>query len=73
MAKGRRALGRMEMALLDQEFLVGNRLTLADVALVAYTRVAHEGGFDLAEFPAVQAWVARVERALDLPAAQVAA
>jgi glutathione S-transferase len=65
--KGRRALGRMEMALLDRDFLLGESLTLADVALVAYTRVAHEGGFDLSEFPAVHAWVARVERTLGLP------
>jgi len=69
MPKGRRALGRMELALLDSDFLIGDQLTLADVALVAYTRVAHEGGFDLGEFPAVQAWVARVERALELEAA----
>jgi glutathione S-transferase len=39
-------------------------LSLADVALVAYTRVAHEGGFDLGLYPAVKAWVGRVERAL---------
>jgi len=65
--KGRRALGRMELALIDRDFLLGKRLSLADVALVAYTRLAHEGGFDLGEFPAVQAWVGRVERALDLP------
>jgi glutathione S-transferase len=34
--------------------------------LVAYTRVAHEGGFDLSHYPAVKAWVGRVEAALDL-------
>lgn len=67
MAKGRRALGRMEMALIDRDFLLGSKLSLADVALVAYTRVAHEGGFDLSEFPAVHAWVARVETALGIP------
>jgi glutathione S-transferase len=71
--KGRRALGRMELALLGQDFLLGPSLSLADVALVAYTRVAHEGGFDLNEFPAVQAWVARVERALGLPNVREAA
>jgi glutathione S-transferase len=65
--KGRRALGRMELALLDRDFLLGAKLSLADVALVAYTRVAHEGGYDLNEFPAVKSWVARVERALGLP------
>ncbi len=67
MAKGRRALGRMELALLEHDFLLGARVSLADVALVAYTRVAHEGGFDLAEFPAVQTWVGRVESALGIP------
>jgi glutathione S-transferase len=71
--KGRRALGVMEMALLDNEFLVGADLTIADIALVAYTRVAHEGGFDLSEFPAVRAWVHRVERELGLEPAQEAA
>lgn len=66
-AKGRRALGVMEMRLLARDFFVAEQLTLADIALVAYTRVAHEGGFDLAEFPAVQSWVRRVESALGLP------
>jgi glutathione S-transferase len=45
---------------------VGEGLSCADIALVAYTRVAHEGGFDLSEWPAVQSWVVRVERALRL-------
>lgn len=73
MARGRRALGRMEMALIEQDFLLGARPSLADVSLVAYTRVAHEGGFDLNEFPSVQAWVARVERALDIAPVREAA
>ena len=60
--RGQRALGRMELALLSGDYLVGDALTLADIALVAYTRVAHEGGFDLSEFPTVRAWVHRVER-----------
>jgi glutathione S-transferase len=64
--KGRRALGVMELALLGRDFLVGDALTLADIALVAYTRVAHEGGFDLSEFPQVQHWIGRVEAALGL-------
>ncbi|GGH03351.1 glutathione S-transferase [Glycocaulis albus] len=64
---GRRALGVMEMRLLAREYFVAEQLTLADIALVAYTRVAHEGGFDLADFPAVQGWVRRVESALSLP------
>lgn len=71
--KGRRALGVMEMALLESEFLAGPDLTIADIALVAYTRLAHEGGFDLSEFPNVRAWVHRVERELGLEPAQEAA
>jgi glutathione S-transferase len=65
-ARGRAALARMEKALSGSAFLVGDRLTLADICLVAYTRSAHEGGFDLAEFPAVKAWVARVDVELGL-------
>ena len=64
LTRGRRALGQMELALQGASYLVGDELTVADIALVAYTRVAHEGGFDLSEFPAVRAWVARVERDL---------
>jgi glutathione S-transferase len=71
--KGRRALGVMELALLDNEFLAGPALTLADLALVANTRVAHEGGFNLSEFPAVRAWIHRVERELGLAPVQEAA
>ena len=68
MERGRAALARMELALTGSPFLVGDALSLADIALVAYTRLAHEGGFDLGEFPAVKAWVARVEAALGLGA-----
>jgi glutathione S-transferase len=68
MAKGRRALGRMEMALISSDFIAGGAaLTLADISLLAYTRLSHEGGFDLSEFPAVHAWVARCELELGLP------
>ena len=62
--RGNGALRRLEEGLAGREFLAGGTLSLADVALVAYTRVAHEGGFDLALYPAVKAWVARVEAAL---------
>ncbi|HTK35264.1 MAG TPA: glutathione S-transferase family protein [Caulobacteraceae bacterium] len=65
-ARGRAALARMEKALSGSAFLVGDRLTLADICLVAYTRLAHEGGFDLADYPAVSAWVKRVDKALGL-------
>jgi glutathione S-transferase len=64
--RGGGALQRMELGLADSPFLVGDSVTLADVALVAYTRVAHEGGFCLDLYPAVKAWVARVEAALKI-------
>jgi glutathione S-transferase len=66
MERGHRALARMEQQLIQTPFLVGEALSLADVALVAYTRVAHEGDFDLGRYPAVEAWVARVEAALGI-------
>ena len=62
--RGHAALARLELALADADFLVGQRCTLADVALVAYTRVAPEGGLDLTPYPRVQAWVSRVETAM---------
>lgn len=62
--RGEAALQRLEDGLAGSDFLVGNALTLADVSLVAYTRVAHEGGFDLSAYPAVKAWVGRVEAEL---------
>ena len=64
--RGHAALARMEQQLAVTPFLVGDALTLADVALVAYTRVAHEGDFDLSAYPAVQAWVAKVEAELGI-------
>jgi glutathione S-transferase len=64
--RGRAALQRLEDGLAASPFLVGEALTLADVALVAYTRVAHEGGFELAAYPRVEAWVKRVEAALKI-------
>lgn len=62
--RGTAALERLELQLKETPFLVEEHLSLADVALVAYTRVAHEGGFDMALYPAIQAWVTRVEAAL---------
>jgi glutathione S-transferase len=66
--RGKGALQRLEDGLAQSAFLVGEAVSLADVALVAYTRVAPEGGFDLAGYPKVQAWVARVEQALKIAA-----
>ena len=63
MERGHAALARMEAALTGADWLVGDGPTLADLALVAYTRVAHEGDFDLSAYPAVRAWIARVEDA----------
>jgi glutathione S-transferase len=57
---GYAALGVMEGHLARRRFFVGDRCSVADVALYAYTHVAHEGGFDLGAFPAVRAWLARV-------------
>jgi glutathione S-transferase len=59
-AAGYRAFNAMERRLADRAFLVGDSLTLADIGLYAYTHVAHEGGFDLAGYPAIRTWLARV-------------
>lgn len=66
--RGHAALARMEQHLADNEFLAGERLSLADVALLAYTRMAEQGGFALKDYPAVRAWIARAEASLGLPA-----
>lgn len=65
--KGYAALDRMETQLEGQSWIVADQPTLADVSLVAYTRVAHEGGFDLAAYPRVRDWIARVENLLNIP------
>ena len=57
---GYRALDAMERHLDGRTFLVGDRMTLADIALYAYTHVADEGEFDLEPYPAIRAWLARV-------------
>ena len=60
-AAGYRALGAMERHLEGgREWFAGDAYSLADIALYAYTHVAHEGNFDLDRFPAVRAWLARV-------------
>jgi len=60
-APGYAALGVMEEHLNTHEFFVGNRYTIADIGLFAYTHVAHEGRFDLGNFPAIRAWIGRVQ------------
>lgn len=64
--RGHAALARMEGQLAATRFLVGDVFTLADVALLAYTCVAHEGGFDLAGYSAVRRWIDDSESALGL-------
>ncbi|MEJ2602929.1 MAG: glutathione S-transferase family protein [Gammaproteobacteria bacterium] len=59
-APGYRALDVMERRLEIGEFIVGDHFTLADIALFAYTHVAEEGGFSLARYPAIRAWIDRV-------------
>jgi glutathione S-transferase len=51
----------LDAALSQHDFLVDGRPTIADVALYSYTAVAPEGGIDLAPFPAINAWLKRVE------------
>ncbi len=57
---GLAALGVMEAQLATRAFFVGERYSIADIALYAYTHVAGEGGFDLDDFPATRAWCERV-------------
>ncbi|MBD2308600.1 glutathione S-transferase family protein [Chroococcidiopsis sp. FACHB-1243] len=58
---GYAALSVMEQHLTNQKFFVGDRYSIADISLFAYTHVADEGGFDLSQFPAIQAWIERVK------------
>jgi glutathione S-transferase len=57
---GRAALDVMDRHLGDHEYFVGERFTIADIALYAYTHLAPEGGFDLEPYPAVRTWLERV-------------
>jgi glutathione S-transferase len=59
-AAGYRALDAMERHLDGRDWLVGDGITLADIALYGYTHVADEGSFDLGRYPAIRAWLARV-------------
>ena len=59
-AGGIRGLQALERGLTGRTFLVADTYGVADISLYAYTHVAHEGGFDLAPFPAIEAWLARV-------------
>lgn len=54
------AFDALEAHLAGHEFLAGDGYTIADIALYAYTHVAHEGGFDLSRYPRINAWLERV-------------
>ena len=58
--QGRQALAVMETHLKDRKYFVADRYTIADIALYGYTHVAEEGGFVLADYPAVDDWLGRV-------------
>ncbi|MDE1917559.1 MAG: glutathione S-transferase family protein [Sphingomonadales bacterium] len=59
-AAGEAALRLMDDHLARQDWFVGGDITLADIALYAYTHVCEPGGFALADYPHIQAWIARV-------------
>lgn len=58
--RGHRALAVMEQQLAKTPYLVGDIMTIADISLYGYTHVAHEGGFDLSGYPAINAWLDRI-------------
>ena len=58
---GYRALDVMEAHLINSAYFVGNQCTIADLSLYAYTHVADEGGFDLSAYPAINAWLGRIQ------------
>jgi glutathione S-transferase len=68
--RGYAALARMEHQLVATRFLVGETVSLADIALLPYTRFAHEGGFHLDGYAALRRWIADVETYLGLPPAR---
>ncbi len=64
--RGYAALARMEQQLAETRFLVGAALSLADIALLAYTRLAHEGGFRLDDYASLRRWIGESEKSLRL-------
>ncbi len=69
-ARGEAALDLMEQHLAGRTWLAGRGISIADIALIAYTRLAPEGGFDLSERPALQAWIERTETELEISQGQ---
>jgi glutathione S-transferase len=68
--RGYAALARMEHQLAATRFLVGDAVTLADFALLAYTRLAHQGGFHLDGYASLRRWIGETEKSLGLPPAR---
>jgi len=68
--RGESALDLMQQLLEGRDWFIGSAMTIADIALLAYTRLAHEGGFDLGSRPNVRAWIGRCEDVLGLGPAQ---
>jgi len=68
--RGYAALARMEHELAARRFLVGDTPSLADIALLAYTRLAHEGGFHLDGYASLRRWIGETEKSLGLPPAR---
>jgi glutathione S-transferase len=66
--RGYAALDHMERRLGEARFLLGDDFSLADVALLAYTRVAHQGGFDLTRHASLRRWIGEAEKRLGLAA-----
>ncbi|MGC2086687.1 MAG: glutathione S-transferase family protein [Bradyrhizobium sp.] len=64
--RGYAALDIMERRLSEARHLAGDALSLADIALLAYTRLAHEGGFDLTRYDGIRRWIAQSEAELRL-------
>ncbi len=65
-----RVLALMNSHLEERKYFVGSKLSLADIALVAYTRFSHQAGIDLAQYPGVRAWVRRIEDELNIEHAE---
>ena len=64
--RGEKALDIMENKLLETQWLAGPAMTVADIALLSYTRLANEGGFDLSCRPNIQRWIIECEKNLNL-------